>query len=280
MALDIHNASIDELNKMISWATNEGWNPGLEDIRSFYLIDPRSFYVGYANQELVACASRAQYSPDFSFLGFFIVHPDYRFKKAAYEICQHVLHINRAQNMALDGVVQRIPKYQKLGFKLAHSNMRYMLENKNFAFNPSPHIYPISAIPLDSLADYDKAVFPAYRYPFLISWLTQPQTKTFAYYDKALLGYGAIRPAHTGYRIGPLFANNYQVALQLFQELCSSVEPGKPIYMDVPLSNQLAVQLCEEFNMQATFETGRMYSGVIPHLELDKIFGLTSLEVG
>lgn len=285
MNLTIKTASIDDLKVMMQWAATEGWNPGKQDINSYYLIDPNGFYSAYVNDQMIASVSCVQFSENYSFLGFFIVKPEYRFKKIGYELVKYLSEKIKAkenphQTLAIDGVVNRIAKYEKLGFTLAHSTIRYLLPEYNNVTPKAENIVPITAVPLNAIADYDHAVFPANRFAFLMSWLTQTETMAIAHYDKKLSGFGAIRPATTGYRIGPLFADNAEIARTLFQQLCAKVPPNTPIFMDVPLSNKEAVTLCNDFNMQPTFETGRMYHGPIPTLSLDKIFGLTSLEVG
>jgi hypothetical protein len=44
--------------------------------------------------------------------------------------------------------------------------------------------------------------------------------------------------------------------------------------------NEAAVDLARRHNMTAVFETARMYAGGNPDLSLDRIFGVTSFELG
>jgi hypothetical protein len=48
----------------------------------------------------------------------------------------------------------------------------------------------------------------------------------------------------------------------------------------IPDINKEAVALTQEFNMDKVFETARMYSKSFPEIELGKIFGITSFELG
>ncbi len=95
-----------------------------------------------------------------------------------------------------------------------------------------------------------------------------------------LTGYGVIRPCRTGYKIGPLFADNPAIAESLFLALKSKVSSADPVFLDVPEVNSAAVSMAENYNMKVMFETARMYNQRIPELPTKSIFGVTSFEVG
>ncbi len=50
--------------------------------------------------------------------------------------------------------------------------------------------------------------------------------------------------------------------------------------VDVPQPNQAGVELLEGLGMERSFETARIYRGPAPELPLERIFGITSLELG
>jgi hypothetical protein len=95
-----------------------------------------------------------------------------------------------------------------------------------------------------------------------------------------LVGYGVIRACRTGYKIGPLFADNPELAESLFLALKSTAKPSEPVYLDTPKVNLAALSLAERHNMKVSFETARMYTGEIPKIPLNRLFGVTSFEIG
>ncbi|MEM1238850.1 MAG: GNAT family N-acetyltransferase, partial [Cyanobacteria bacterium P01_H01_bin.26] len=97
---------------------------------------------------------------------------------------------------------------------------------------------------------------------------------------QTLAGYGVLRPCQTGYKIGPLFANGGAIARNLFQTLVAQVPVGTPVYLDVPEVNAEAVALAEQYGMTPVFETARMYTQKAPELPLERIFGVTTFELG
>ncbi len=64
-----------ELDTAIEWAAAEGWNPGLHDADAYYAADPDGYFVALQGGELVASISAVKYSPEYAFMGFFIVRP-------------------------------------------------------------------------------------------------------------------------------------------------------------------------------------------------------------
>lgn len=94
------------------------------------------------------------------------------------------------------------------------------------------------------------------------------------------VGYGVCRPCRQGYKIGPLYADDAAIAEGLFAALVVDLPSGQPFYLDVPEVNPAAVALAEKHGMSVSFETARMYAGAAPDLPLERIFGVTSFEVG
>lgn len=96
----------------------------------------------------------------------------------------------------------------------------------------------------------------------------------------ALAGYGVIRPARTGFKIGPLFADGPDLAEALYGALQARVPAGATLCLDVPEGNLAAVALAERHRLAVSFETARMYAGGAPALPLRRMFGVTTFELG
>jgi hypothetical protein len=95
-----------------------------------------------------------------------------------------------------------------------------------------------------------------------------------------ITGYGVVRPCHTGYKIGPLFADNLPAAEKIFNALRGDVPWGEEFFFDTPETNPAAVKLAESCAMKVVFETARIYSKSAPKIPLEKVFGVTSFELG
>lgn len=270
-----------DLDVAIEWAAKEGWNPGLYDAGAFYESDPNGYFMGFLNNEPISCISAVSYGRKFGFLGFYITKPEYRGKGYGIQVWNKAMDYLGNQNIGLDGVVAQQENYKKSGFKLAYSNIRYEGEGISKGKNDSKNIVKVSTIPLEQLVDYDTRLFPAPRSQFLRLWIKQPESLAVGFTENNLLkGYGMIRKCRTGFKIGPLFADNENIAEQLFNKLRIFVGKNIPVFLDVPEVNKVAVALAKKYQMKPMFETARMYTKEPPELDLKRIFGVTTFELG
>ncbi|SEG29612.1 GNAT family N-acetyltransferase [Marinobacterium lutimaris] len=271
----------EELNLMLDWAANEGWNPGLNDARCYYQADPKGFLLGLVGGEPVATISVVRYSDNLGFLGFYIVKPEYRGRGYGMQIWNAGMAYLAGCNVALDGVVAQQDNYARSGFRLAWNNVRYAGNVRH-----SEQLTPSSATKLGpadlpELLEYDKAFFPDARPAFLAAWIEQRGGSALAIREGgALAGYGVVRPCREGFKIGPLYADSPELAATLFDDLQRAVPEGAPIYLDLPDNNAAAVALARSAQMTPVFETARMYTGTQPDLPLSRIYGVTSFEIG
>ena len=259
-----------DIDRAVEWAAAEGWNPGISDARCFAKVDPKGFIGGWLEDRMIASISVINYSPGFAFLGFYIVAAPYRGQGYGYRLWRHAVQHAGDRLVGLDGVLAEQDSYRRSGFELAYRNVRYggcLPANFFIAGAASPP--EIAIAPLDRLTPeivaFDRSVFPTPRDGFLQSWLSAPgHLSRAAYIDGKLIGYGVIRPCRKGHKIGPLFAEERQVAEALLSALLagSGVEGGSgEVFLDVPEPNQASVALAQDFGLTPVFETARMYSG-------------------
>jgi len=277
MNYNIRKANREEMKFFVDWAADEGWNPGLHDDECFYETDPSGFIVGEHNGRIVGAISAVAYDKTFGFIGFYIVQPEHRNTALAPLLARHAMRHLSTQNIGLDGVFDKVDKYENIGFRLAYRNLRYeaRIKGKN-----SKNIIPLSELPFDDILRYDNKYFPTQRAVFLDKWLKLPDSKSYCIqYDNDLMGYGMIRKCRNGFKIGPLFAENHDIAEELLLSL--SVEAnGDFIYLDVPEINKDGIKIAKKYNMKECFGTARMYSKEFPNIPINKIFGVTSFELG
>jgi GNAT superfamily N-acetyltransferase len=270
----------NDISILIDWAGAEGWNPGIHDADSFYVTDPGEFFIGELKGEPIATISAVKYGDTFGFIGFYMVKKEYRGKGYGLKIWNAGMEYLEGRNVGLDGVVSQQENYRKSGFKLAYRNIRY----EGFSISQTSGNYVIkklSELSFETVNSYDRFFFPANRSLFLKSWIQQPESNGLGIMqDGRLAGYGVIRTCRSGYKIGPLFANNPELAESLFLALIDSVPPEENIYIDTPETNREAVGLAERYDMKTVFETARMYTMKNPDIPIERLFGVTSFELG
>jgi len=274
------NMTENEVQKAVSWAANEGWNPGLSDGDCFFKNDPEGFFCAETEGKIIGTMSVVNYDNRFSFAGLYIVDPAYRSHGIGMQLYHYAMQHAGSRIVGGDGVVAMVDKYQQVGSLFLHyNNARY--EGTGGGKMPDS-LVPVGDIGFGELAAYDTAHFPARREKFLRCWIHQKGHVGLAKTgnDGKIIGYGVRRPCHTGHKIGPLFARDRATAEQILDGLIAGI-PGELFYLDIPMPNAAAVALVEDRHMNPVFRTARLYSTRDPvPLPLDEIFGVTSFELG
>lgn len=262
----------------VKWAANEGWNPGLRDGECFYAADPNGFLLGELDGRPVSAISAVAYDKEFAFMGIYIVKPELRGKGFGMRVWRAALEYLGGRNIGGDGVLERIDDYRTQGFKSYYKNSRYRGIAKG---SPDKNLTPINEIDFKALSEYDDGIFPAKRHDFLRCWISRPETIGYGVTDKTRIkGYGIIRPCFKGHKIGPLFADDHIAAEKIFNALVGSIPKNDEFFFDVPEVNAEAVKLAEKNRLNIVFQTARIYSKYPPKIPLEKIYGVTSFELG
>ena len=280
MSLAIRTATPADVALMLDWAAAEGWNPGIEDAEAFFAADPTGFFMGFDGDEPVSAISMVKYDARFAFLGLYIVRPDARgkgFGKATWDAAMHAVE---GFTIGLDGVVAQQDNYRKSGFAFAHNNIRYAGDWTAPA-QPRPGLTGPGPLRLDQFADFEAGLVAASRVPFLRSWLYGGDTRqALCLVDGGeLRGYGVIRACRQGHKVGPLFAESEAIAEALLLGLVAN-SGASHVILDVPQTNPQAIALAERHGLAPVFETARMYRGAAPSLDINRMFGITTFELG
>jgi GNAT superfamily N-acetyltransferase len=267
----------DDVALAVDWAAQEGWNPGLADAACFAAVDPAGFLVGEHQGKPAATISVVNYDDAFAFLGFYIVRPDLRGRGFGLRLWQAGIAHAGARTIGLDGVVAQQGNYRKSGFALAHNNVRY--GGVPAGVGPGAATVSLAEVPFGLVARDDTRVFPADRAAFLRTWIDAPGHVGRALVrDGELAAWGVIRPCRRGRKIGPLVASSRAAAEAILAALIGD-DVGE-VFLDVPQVNGEAVALARAAGLAPVFATARMYAGPIRPVAVERIFGVTTFELG
>ena len=273
----IRTMTREDVDFAVRLAAGEGWNPGLSDAGSFHAADPEGFFISELDGKPIGAISAVRYAGGFGFVGLYIMIPEARGKGYGMELWEHALRHLEGCTVGLDAVTEQEQTYVKSGFRSFYRSARYQGVGGGVRLEG---LTPLSDMDFARLAAYDRQCFPGGREAFLRAWISAPGITAYGAMDgDRLTGFGVIRPCLEGYKIGPLFADNAVVAETLFQGLTAAV-PGEPFFFDVIEPNRAAVALAEKHVLEQVFVTVRMYSGAEPDMDKDKLFGVTSFELG
>jgi GNAT superfamily N-acetyltransferase len=267
----------DEIAIAIDWAAAEGWNPGLADAECFSTVDPKGFLIGELDGAAAATISCVNYDERFAFLGFYIVRPDLRGRGYGLRVWNAAIAHAGARTIGLDGVVAQQDNYRKSGFALAYANIRYGGRIAPLAA-PLAELVPLTGVPLAMVEADD--VFPSPRTAFLRAWITaRGHIGRALVRDGKLAAWGVIRPCRRGHKIGPLIADDRAAAEAVLAALIAAAGADE-LFLDVPSVNRDALVLAQSHGLAPVFETARMYTGAIRPLLLERVFGVTTFELG
>ena len=235
--------------------------------------------IGELDGAPAATVSCVNYDARFAFLGFYIVRADLRGEGYGLQIWNAAIAHAGARVIGLDGVTAQQENYRKSGFGWLTPMSAYGGIVGSPAA-PRADIIALSDVPFATVEADDATVFPAQRSAFLRAWIGAAGHIGCALMRNGrLAGWGVIRPCRNGLKIGPLVADDRASAEAVLSALIARVGGGE-IFLDVPGVNRDAVALAQDFGLAPVFETARMYTGAIPPLRLQRVFGVTSFELG
>ncbi|WP_433740311.1 GNAT family N-acetyltransferase [Pseudomonas putida] len=286
--LVIRNMTRPELDELVDWAAREGWNPGVHDAELFWATDPDAFIAATLGDELIGGGAITSYHGEFGFMGFFIVRPEYRGQGLGNTLWHArrerlLARLRPGASIGMDGVFAMQDYYAKGGFVFSHRNMRFRAEitqRPTTSQVVGQDIVPLATLPFDQVVDYDRTCFPAARETFLSGWIAQADALAVGCQREGRLsGYGVARRCREGYKIGPLFADDALAANALYARLAECAQGG-PLFLDAPQNNPAAMALVRQQGMIEVFGCARMYLGPLPAIAHERVFGVTTFELG
>lgn len=280
--LSVRAMSLADLQLALDWASAERWNPGLFDAEPFLAADPQGFFFAEIDSRPAGSIAAVAYDEQFGFIGLYLVCPELRGGRVGVKLGEIALDYLGQRTIGLDGVLGKQENYRRWGFRPAYRTVRYEGSGPGpFRGAESPaEFVDLRRLPLADLAAYDRTIFPAPRTAFLEAWIRQPSTTSLGVLQgNRLAGYVVARPCRVGYKLGPLAADEPAVAEVLLAGVADLLA-GETFYLDVPEPNQAAAALVRRYDMRPVFETVRMYRGPAPNVDLQRLFGVTTLEIG
>ena len=279
---------------IFSKAAAEGWRSGALDHVNYFAADNSIFFVGKLNEKPISSAFYVKHSKDYVYCGGFLVDKQCRGKgygvqtlKSAYAM------MGERYNYGADITLKMMPFHAKFGFKPEWYQQCFDLRAFEASQAERKHLKSIEIVTpsttlFPALLDYDTHVHVFPRRAFLEKWVFAPNCYCSVAVNSSsgsVVGYGVVRTTFSStndWRIGPLFADNSDIARSLCQDMCVKVaakEPQAVITLDVAYGKNFSpdsLQLVTELGGNPTFKMIRAYMyGVPPNTPLHKIFVMT-----
>jgi len=261
-----------DLETVLGWAEDLGWNPGHEDAAVFCATDPSGFFVSRVGGTPVAAISVVNHSDAFAFLGLYICVPEWRGRGVGLDLWQIALMHADQRTIGLDGVPEQQQNYEASGFVGSGRTTRYI----GSIGGDAGQVAKADPSMVDALASLEAKATGYRKRVFMRHWLTPCATrKTLALQDAQ--GFVTVRKCKMGAKIGPLVAQCLEDAKSLLHAAASVF--GGPVTIDVPDDAGGLAAYCTYLGMTSDFSTTRMYRGRAPRPG-GLIHAVATLELG
>ena len=275
--MKLRNMTRAELETVLDWAADEGWNPGLDDVSAFFAADPSGFFVAEQDGRLAAAISVVNHSDSFAFLGLYICHPDYRGRGIGFTLWNHALEHAGARTVGLDGVPDQQANYRRSGFVLVSETARF---EGTLSPVPNAALRPATDADLPKMIARCSAANGYEMERFLETWFRPESHRESVVLDgpAGLSGFATWRRCRHGVKIGPLVADRLENATALRHGIAARL-PAENFVIDVPREMSAVAEPCRRQGMECAFSTARMYRGMPPKPGRE-IHTIATLELG
>ena len=276
--MTIRLMTIEDLQTVLGWATEEGWNPGLDDAVPFRVADSNGFFVKEHNGQAIAAISVVNHDDNFAFLGLYICRPEFRGQGFGMHLWTHALAHAANRCVGLDGVPDQQENYAKSGFKKFGKTARFEGE---FPTVENARVRELRPAEVKHLVACDAAATGLDRALFSEKWLLGSDTRRtmVLIQGAAVVGFATFRQCGLGLKVGPFHADAPEDAAALLAARPAGFQQG-PMFIDVPDSANDFSRLLLDAGFAPIFETARMYNGQPPRQQPPDFYAIATMEVG
>ncbi len=276
--MTVRPMTVDELQIVLGWAADEGWNPGLDDAAAFHAADPTGFLLKEVDGQPIAAISVVNHDPDFAFLGLYLCKPEFRGQGHGMDVWRAGIAHAETRSIGLDGVPDQQDNYARSGFVKYGSTVRY---EGQIAPLGDPRIRPALPGDIETLIAFDTRACGIRRTAFADAWFAQAATRqTMVLVEGAdIAGCATFRRCPLGSKIGPLHAVSETDARALLTANPFATS-DEPCFVDISDHNAPLAKVIKSLDFKATFETARMFSGAQPATNPALLQAIASMELG
>ncbi len=217
------------------------------------------------------------------YVGFYVTHPDYRRKgigSKVWKVCVTNL-MDQGKNIILNSAAGKENMYETSGLRQADLNLigfkyQFDIENIKVITIKSVEVVPVKSVHFNEILTYDKTVQDMPR-RIVLEYLLKDTVSGFAALrNGALVGYACARKVAQGYRLGPVYADNEEIAISVASKTLKDLPSDSAlIESNMFIKNTAARRLLDTLGIadsQNVFYNSRMYSKSMIPFRLDKVY--------
>lgn len=260
------------------------WNQTDRDWRNYLSFEPDGCFVAEVSGVPAGTATTITYPHphQVGWIGMVLVHPDRRRQGIGSGLLHHSIDYLRGRGMAsikLDATPVGMKVYVPLNFAAEHE--LYRMEGIARSQTKVPFLR-VTPSDLRSLVAFDTEAFGVNRGRVLTQLLADSPGLSYVEKDEQgkVNGYLLARSGYEAYQIGPWVAASPHIAQRLFRQALRDL-CGERVFLDVPLSNSLTLEIVQGLGFIKQREFVRMFLGVNPFPGMAEwIYASSSAEKG
>lgn len=275
----------DELDVVLGWAADAGWEPGLHDADAIWAADADGLWGIEVDGVLVGSGSAMRQGSAYSSLGLLLVDPGHRHRGIGslafpFLVDLALERLDDAASVGLSAPEWAQDFYERFGFRRSRRIARTAGTGAVRRRGPyTGQLRALRQLPFDKVVAYDAEHAGGERSSLLRSWITPVGGQALGAYEAGqLIGMAVARPVRDGVRIGPFHADLPEVAEDLMVALAGAHVGGRMV-LDVPLDNPDAVALAARHGFVEIGSAVRMVLGDDPSDPPLRTYGETALEL-
>ena len=274
---------------LMQLAEEEGWSPGLSDARILDHADPTAVTISLVNGQPVGGIAVMKHGDRSSFVGLFLVDRKWRGRGIGRALWDCATEPLGTSLVGLDAVPELEDWYRRFGFLRDQRTLKLSATASSIPeISASKEtVREFGPDDLASIVALDRLDGFAWRARYLRAWMTDGLVRTAIATSEdgmTLTGYASLRPTHSGWRLGPVRAENPQIAssllFQIFRDTQLAQGLGATVTVHVSESNSQACNFFENLGFEEFGETVRMYRGNLVHSLSQATFGIMGPELG
>jgi len=275
--LEIRLMSKDDTGFAIKHTDQLGWGYYNRDFERMIEFDPHGMFVAVQDEKPAGFVATSRYD-DYAFIGPVIVEQKYRGVKIGEKLmikAMDYLTDIGVVSIELDSVWPAASLYRRLGFQDKYFSYRVRKQVKSSGDIPDT----FSSGMITDLLDFDKKMTGLYRARQLQQLSEEYPDSIFIFKDTQLRGYALVRERKGDmFWIGPMLANNYEIAEKLFKQILSRYT-GSTVAMGIPETNRAFIRLIRNYGFSHTVPALRMYYGAYRNYE-ENVYAIIAPEKG
>ena len=270
MNIQLQQMTLNDLSFCSTLVKQAGWNQIDQDWNRLMALHFTGCFIAKMNGRSVGTIASTRFLPgqkgnsqDCAWISMVLVHQDYRGQGIGREMMVRIvgyLKEQKVNTIRLDATSMGQKLYSKLGFKEEYKLIRMVRQTTTTPPEPSP--IRSTYVDVELLADLDIRFTATNRIDLFEKLIEETSTAilTVSNMDNSLSGFVILRPGRLAWQIGPCICADPQLGNELLTRALSYI-PSEKVMIDIPTSNNLALQWAVQNKFVEQRKFIRMYYG-------------------